>query len=618
MLPGPHWLVWLHVLASLATFGLAAYVWRLPDRPSRIQWVTTLTAMAGSVGSYGLALLVFDPALRAALELVTLAGILWAGISFLGFALVYTGREHFVASWRYRLVVAAGLVMSVVGVTNPVHSLLWTDFRVTPLAGMAAAGYEIQPLLFVVAGGVYMIVGVGSALLVELAANYTSTTVRRVLIFGLVPFFPLLAGLAWLFALGPYPQLNLVALAFFPHTVVDVYALYYRDLLQLPAGLQRTGRQAAIEDLATPVLMVSTDDRLVDLNAAAEDLFETDTQAVRGESVETLLGTDVDPTAGEQQVELTVDGQRCIYNLSASRFESEGGSHRGYTVSIQDVTDEIQTKQRLNVLNRILRHNLRNDLNVVRLRAEHLAEDGLTDAQRDDVAEIRTTAKSLSELGTKARRATHAMENVATDTVSLRAAIDAAVENATADAQDTTVTVDVPPDLTLSSDRDLLGLVFTSVVENAVEHGSTGSRSAADDAVEQRSTGNQHANRSGDTVGYGPTSSRPDARVETDEPGDAPEHGDGDPSAVISVTEMDEWIRVDVTDDGPGIPEYERVVIEDGDESPLEHGSGLGLWLVEWGVTVLGGDVSFDVDDGTTVSIRLPTTGGSGSVGSNR
>jgi two-component sensor histidine kinase len=47
-------------------------------------------------------------------------------------------------------------------------------------------------------------------------------------------------------------------------------------------------------------------------------------------------------------------------------------------------------------------------------------------------------------------------------------------------------------------------------------------------------------------------------------------------------------------------------VLETGRETPLEHGEGLGLWLVNWIVTGLGGTVTANTDDGTTVRLSLP------------
>ena len=60
-----------------------------------------------------------------------------------------------------------------------------------------------------------------------------------------------------------------------------------------------------------------------------------------------------------------------------------------------------------------------------------------------------------------------------------------------------------------------------------------------------------------------------------------------------------------ISDDGPGIPAVELESLAAGTETPLQHGRGLGLWQLRWGVDALGGALSFETDDGTTVSITL-------------
>lgn len=61
-----------------------------------------------------------------------------------------------------------------------------------------------------------------------------------------------------------------------------------------------------------------------------------------------------------------------------------------------------------------------------------------------------------------------------------------------------------------------------------------------------------------------------------------------------------------VADKGPGIGPDERAVILSGEETPLQHGSGVGLWLVKWVVRNVGGTLSFGDGPGTTVEIELP------------
>jgi len=66
-----------------------------------------------------------------------------------------------------------------------------------------------------------------------------------------------------------------------------------------------------------------------------------------------------------------------------------------------------------------------------------------------------------------------------------------------------------------------------------------------------------------------------------------------------------------VEDDGPGIPDHEIEAVESGRETALEHGSGLGLWVVEWGAAAIGADVDYADREprGTRVTVSIPIVG---------
>jgi signal transduction histidine kinase len=69
-----------------------------------------------------------------------------------------------------------------------------------------------------------------------------------------------------------------------------------------------------------------------------------------------------------------------------------------------------------------------------------------------------------------------------------------------------------------------------------------------------------------------------------------------------------EWIELVVADNGPGIPDQEQETIERGEETPLQHGTGIGLWIVYWTISLYGGEISIEENTprGTCVVLRLP------------
>jgi signal transduction histidine kinase len=63
---------------------------------------------------------------------------------------------------------------------------------------------------------------------------------------------------------------------------------------------------------------------------------------------------------------------------------------------------------------------------------------------------------------------------------------------------------------------------------------------------------------------------------------------------------------IDVRDNNTQIPESEISVLRTGAETPLEHGQGIGLWVVNWCLTTLNGEFEYRYDGGNHFEIILP------------
>lgn len=86
-------------------------------------------------------------------------------------------------------------------------------------------------------------------------------------------------------------------------------------------------------------------------------------------------------------------------------------------------------------------------------------------------------------------------------------------------------------------------------------------------------------------------------------------HNDSDtPRVELSVEETEKWVEIRTADDGPGTPpmEYEAL---DSATTELYHDTGFGLNLAYWIVRRSGGNLTFTENDpdGTVVTVRLPT-----------
>lgn len=267
---------------------------------------------------------------------------------------------------------------------------------------------------------------------------------------------------------------------------------------------------------------------------------------------------------------ITAQGRDCWVNVRGERVEGiDGELIRG---TIQDVTDTKEREQQLMVLNRVLRHNLRNSLNVVtsnvelvRETLEERREDGV---RKDDaLAEVLDQLDSVEEhaleligLSEKARRLAETIEGIdAAAPVEIPALLGEIAAKYRSRHPEATIALDVEELVTLSN-ADAIQVVVDELLDNALRHAD-----------------------------------RPDPVV-----------------TLEATTVSTGWVVLRIADDGPGIPEMEREALELGQETALEHGSGLGLWTVNWLVTRLGGTVSIRENEprGTVVEIELLRTGG--------
>jgi signal transduction histidine kinase len=66
-------------------------------------------------------------------------------------------------------------------------------------------------------------------------------------------------------------------------------------------------------------------------------------------------------------------------------------------------------------------------------------------------------------------------------------------------------------------------------------------------------------------------------------------------------------VILEIADNGPTIPQHELAVLRQREETDLSHSSGIGLWLITWLSQYNGGNVVFDTESGqgTTVTFQF-------------
>jgi len=202
------------------------------------------------------------------------------------------------------------------------------------------------------------------------------------------------------------------------------------------------------------------------------------------------------------------------------------------------------------VLNRVLRHNLRNDISVIRGYTELMAE------QLDDEPVAETVLAHIDDLIKLSQKARELEELISASSERQYTEITSLVENIVGTISDeypsSSISVEYDGEIRIGVLRNF-DRAIEELVENAVKH-------------------------SGDS-----------------------------PRVTISIETVANGVEIRISDDGPGLPDHEAKVLADGKETPLAHGTGLGLWLAYW--IIMNHDGSLDstvTNDGTTMTISVP------------
>ena len=310
----------------------------------------------------------------------------------------------------------------------------------------------------------------------------------------------------------------------------------------------------------------------------------------------------------------------------------ESGEVVAVTGFARDVTDEYRRDRQLAVMDNLLRHTIRNDMNVVDGTAERIADrvaaaaafdpdawitddattgEGATDgawADDGDAPVPPCSPTELAECGADLVEHAETIRRVASDLLT------------TAEKQRGVIDL-------LRQRGSPRPVAIAPVVEEAVEmvtddwggenalevrHGDPADEAPVGDLpvgdADDESVPTVSVSCSGDMQAF----THPEidyAIAELVE--NALEHAESTPRVRIGVAETGDLVEISIRDNCPPIPTEERYVITDRWEmDDLRHTGGMGLWLVYWVAKRSGGDLSFDTHpDGNVVTLAVPNGG---------
>lgn len=327
-----------------------------------------------------------------------------------------------------------------------------------------------------------------------------------------------------------------------------------------------------VDEFPSPVWVVDEDLRFVFINAyllegselsseewLGKPLVELwDRQLIEIENGEELLETlesilDREVTKSHTEVVIKNENGSITRTVKSVPWTVDG-EIMGVLNIARDITDRKTRERQLKILDRVLRHNVRNEMSVVSGNAQIIEQLGEGEAE-SYASNIRTTADRLLDTVKKERDIVDVIrKDYSRSSVDLVEVLERRIDSLRSTNPNVTVTSSLPNQARVTS-LETIDRAIEELFENAVEHNEQ-----------------------------------------------------DDPTLHVTVDSVPGYFDLEISDNGPGIPEEEVRVLTAAEIQPLYHGSGLGLWLVNWIVEESGGSLSFGDAElgGSTVTIRLP------------
>lgn len=324
--------------------------------------------------------------------------------------------------------------------------------------------------------------------------------------------------------------------------------------------------KSAFRHIGVPALITDTDFVIRDINAAGTEFT--------GYAYNELVGKPATAIAGDEEIyaeivqtimndqvwsggfELQTKDRRLVFGEGSAAPVFVNGEKKGY-VAIFIGTKRKKYENTTEVLNRLLRHDLRNDMNVLYgylQLAESLIDN---DTVSDYLIEAREQAIEIINKSERARDLKTVLEKsyeMSNQPVRLDYALNEAIVRTTDEYNNADFQFTDCPAIHVVAD-DFLPTAFESVIENAVVHNDK----------------------------------------ET-------------PKIEIAHEERETDVLVRIRDNGPGVPEEsEEMIFGRAEESQLHHGTGISLFFTNNVIEHYNGDIWIEQNqsEGSTFVIRL-------------
>ena len=327
-------------VTAVIAIAVAGSTWRRHEAPGGLYFFWLMLAIAewalASMGEF----------------LAPTAGwdIFWSKVAYFGivcvsplwllFVLKYNQRDKWFSKLRVSALWIIPTVILGLVLTNEWHLWIWSRIIPSNIRPGTILVFEHGWAFWVHTAYSYALIIIGSLLMLILVFRSHALYRRQAFVLVMSALIPWAGNAIYIFGVSPLPGLDLTPLSFSLSGLILAWNLYRFRMFNLTP----VAREVLIERMDDGVLVLSLDDRLVDINPAALRLLDRQANDVIGQPLEAILPSwhpsitiKTDPL--ETRFELALSEGRCL-DLQVSPLLNRNKQVSGRLIVLRDISKQ--------------------------------------------------------------------------------------------------------------------------------------------------------------------------------------------------------------------------------------------------------------------------------------
>lgn len=329
-------------IAALSIFIVALFAFR--RRKIRGAWFLTLVCLSGAVWA------AFEGLRNVGLDLKTdmlatyaqyLGVIPLSGLS-LFFGLSVFGYDRWVNRSNILIFILITGALLVLVWTDPLHHLVYTRFYLITHKPFPIQGFERGILGWIIIGYLYVFTSVLGALLIKVVLTTSGIMRSQASVVLAAVCVVSIVNLVYITGHSPLQHIDISPLSFILVAISMAWGFFRYNLLDiLPIA-----RTEIFHGLNDPIVVLDPNDRVLDLNPAAESLLEIQASKSIGQNIALIANSQPELPQlllSDQQQEICIrkNGEMKYFDVNKSLLKDMRGMKIGRIITFYDNTERI-------------------------------------------------------------------------------------------------------------------------------------------------------------------------------------------------------------------------------------------------------------------------------------